>query len=298
MRIALLLLLSINFGFAADLGKPPEPGTLAFHLSTNLAARAKGRTASYTDKCELENWRYAIFNSTNLHNLTNATWSTNFWLAGVKGLSATSIGCKDGMGGQGLITMVSPRHYLFATHMHPEGFTVAFLATNNQIFWRRTLERVDIAIDTSVGILDSDLPPSVGFLPILAPDFLDYIPILSTNFLQGLGMNQDMFVFSQPIQLSAQPIFLWSHMAAAPLGPGTNWNIAIRGGDSSNPEMLLIENQLVLVSHNYAANAGPNYPSQITAINRQMHNLSTHNHLTTDYQLTTYSLTNWPKVGL
>jgi len=23
------------------------------------------------------------------------------------------------MGGQGLVTMVSPRHFLFATHMHP-----------------------------------------------------------------------------------------------------------------------------------------------------------------------------------
>jgi len=41
---------------------------------------------------------------------------------------------------------------------------------------------------------------------------------------------------------------------------------------------------------------GPNYASQIPAINQAMHLLSTNNHVHTDYQLTEFSLTNWPVI--
>lgn len=248
----------------------------------------------------LSGWRYGNYTGADLALLTNATWSKTFWLAGVRGLSATCIGYSNGMGGQGLMTMVSPRHYLCATHMHPEGMLAAFLDTNNVIYWRSTLERVDLGSDTSVGILNADLPPSVGYLPVLPPDYHRYLPANGSTFVQGIGMNQNWRVFSQPMAFAVPNypgLVLWSSSGAAASGLGTNWNVTIRAGDSSDPDMLLIGSQLVLVTHTFFAQGGPNYAMQFDDINRQMHNLSTGHHLDTDYQLTPFSLTNWPAIN-
>ncbi len=78
-----------------------------------------------------------------------------------------------------------------------------------------------------------------------------------------------------------------------PFGVGSNWNIPLIGGDSSLPERLLINNQLVLISHNTLPSGGPNYSFQFDAINLKMHYLSTNHSVGTDYQLTPISLTNW-----
>jgi len=270
--------------------------TLAYHLATNAVGYARGYSGSHDDMQMLSRWSYGDYTRTNLGLLTNAVWSSNFWLHGVGGLSATTIGYSNGIGGQGLFTMVSPRHYLFATHMHPEGYLAAFLDTNNVLYWRRTLQRADVANDTSVGILNADLPHSVGFLPVAPANLSRCLPADGSSIVQGLGMNQSMFLFSQPM-LFGNPAFVqWHPWSAVPSGLGTNWNVGIRGGDSSDPDMLLIGNQLVLISHHYGVTVGPNYSSQITAINQSMHYLSTNNQAGTDYQLTVFPLTNWPVI--
>jgi hypothetical protein len=270
--------------------------TLSYHLATNAAGHAKGFSGTYDDMLELSHWGYAVYSDTNLFHLTNAVWSTNFWLHGVKGLSATAIGFSNGMGGQGLITMVSPRHYLFSSHMHPEGYLTAFLDTNNVICWRRTLERVEVTDDIAVGILNADLPASVGYIPVAPANILNYLPTGDSDVVQGIGMNQDMRIFGQPMFFRNGPYIGWNNLNVASYGLGTNWNVKIRSGDSSGPERLLIGDQLVLVTHTLAINAGPNYAGHIPAINEKMHYLSTHNHLRSDYQLTEFSLKKWPAV--
>ena len=236
--------------------------------------------------------------------ITNAVWSTNFWLQGVKGLSATCLALSNSLGGQGCVTMISPRHCLYANHMHlpPGHFTAVFLDTNNVIYWRTNMQNVFITDDISVGILDSDLPQSVGFLPVLPTNFTNYLPSNSSSYVQGIGMNQDKCMFSQPMTLG-NPEVVWSSGNTAPFGLQTNWNVHLRGGDSSNPEVLLVGNQFVLVSHNHTeetntwTGSGPNYVFQFNAINQNMHYLSTNNNVGTDYQLTTFSLTNWPLIN-
>jgi hypothetical protein len=269
----------------------PPPGTLAYHLATNADARATGRLAGYADKVEL-----VAPDSTRLANYADAEWSIKFWLAGVQGLSATPIGFSNVLGGQGLPTMVSPRHYLCATHMHPEGYLIAFLDTNNVVHWRKTLQRVDAGDDISVGILNRDLPPAVGFLPVLPENYTNYLPTTGATVVQGIGMNQDMYLFSQPFTFTKGNFLSWDSRQNVPLGLATNWNVTLRGGDSSNPETLLIGHQLVLVSHNYFASGGPNYARHIAVINQAMHELSTNNRVASDYQLTDFCLTNWPTV--
>jgi hypothetical protein len=134
-------------------------------------------------------------------------------------------------------------------------------------------------------------------LPVLPPDFARYLPTNRTDFVQGIGMNQNWRVFSQPMTFMLPGMVAWSSRGAAPFGLGTNWNVTIRAGDSSDPDMLLIGNQLVLAAHTYAVQLGPNYALMSADINRQMHYLSTNNHAGTDYQLTTFPLTNWPVVN-
>lgn len=274
-----------------------EPGTLAHHLATNAVGRTNGFTPA--NMVQLSGWTWEYYYPSNLHFLTNATWSTNFWLQGVKGLSATAIGFlrpPDGPGGQGLVTMVSPRHCLFAEHMHDvtNRFVAAFLDTNNVIHWRTNVETVFIGNDLSVGILNEDLPASVDFLPVVPTNLLTYLPRNSASVVQGIGMNQHMRLFSQPLTFGFPPNVNWNPNLNVPFGLPASWSIGLGGGDSSGPERLLIGNQLVLASHNDFPTAGPNYAEYIGAINQQMHYLSTNNTPGTSYQLTIHSMTNWP----
>jgi hypothetical protein len=280
------------------------PGTFAYHLSTNAVARTNGISNIAIGLGEVSGF-FSV--GTNLALVSNIAWSPDFWLKGVTGLSATCIGFSNQMAGcamfngQGLATMVSPRHYLCATHMHPEGWgMIAFLDTNNVVFWRRTLQRVNLtntpARDTSIGILDADLPSSVGFLPMLPTNYSSYLSTDATTVVQGIGMNQQLQLFSQPLTFWPAVVG-WDHTRTTPFGLTLDWNRALTGGDSSNPDMVLADNQLVLVSHNHFFGGGPNYASQIPAINEQMHYLSTNNAAGSDYQLTCQSLGKWPKLG-
>ena len=199
--------------------------------------------------------------------------------------------------------MVSPRHSLRARHTGIPSGVIAFLDTNNVIYLRTFIQQVDVGtnaadiinLDTSVGILNADLPASVGFLAVIPTNFSNYLPTNSTSCVQGIGMNQDPTLFSQPMTLG-NPYVNWNSLNSAPLGLTKNWNATIRGGDSSDPEMFLIGNQLILVSHNYTVPNGPNYAYLTDAINQKMHYLSTNNAVGTDYQLTPFSMTNWPTI--
>ena len=269
-------------------------GTLAHHLATNALARAGNLPGTFADEVEFH--APYVTNELQFARFTNAVWADTFWLKGVAGLPATPIGFTNLQGGQGLPTMISPRHYVCATHMHPEGYTFVFLDTNNAVYFRKSLQRLDVTNDTSVGILDQDLPPSVGFLPVLPENFTNYLPTTLNSIIQGIGMDQGFYLFSEPMNFGQPPMVAWSSAVAVPGGLGTNWNVAIHAGDSSCPAMLLIGHQLVLVSHNYFVNGGPNYALQIPAINRTMHELSQKNRAGSEYQLTEFSLTNWPRV--
>ncbi|PWU08280.1 MAG: hypothetical protein C5B50_29820 [Verrucomicrobia bacterium] len=278
-------------------GSYTAPGTLAYHLSTNAVGHAVGYSAVYSNMLELANWAPATYSGTNLALLTHAVWSSHCWLHGVRGLSATCIGYSNGYSGQFLVTMISPRHYLRAQHTGTPRSPIAFLATNNVLYWRKVVDQIQVGVsDTAVGMLDTDLPASVGYLPILPANYTNYLPTTGSSYVQAIGLHQDLSLFSQPMRFWDPNSVVWDRLIAPPFGLTTNWNIALYSGDSSNPDMLLIGNQLVLVTHHAAADGGPNYAPQISAINQRMHYLSTNNHVRTDYRLTTFPLGNWPVI--
>jgi len=272
--------------------------TLAYHLATNAVGHAAGYTNIPGAMLVVSGYTYPP---------TNTLWSTNCWLHGVQGLSATCIGFSNAFNGQGLVTMVSPRHFLFAAHTFPGlgGASLAFLDTNNVVYWRALAARTNLDIwhnpatnDTAIGILNADLPPSVGYVPVLSPDFATYLSTDSSIYIQGIGMNQEMRVFSQPMNLSTPYAVGWDPAQVIPFGLGTNWSRTIIKGDSSNPERFLINNQLVLISGNATSGGGPNYASEVNGINERMSWLSAAQggSNSPDYQLTLYPLTNWPAI--
>ena len=135
------------------------------------------------------------------------------------------------------------------------------------------------------------------YLPLLPASCSSYLPTNSCVFFQGVGMNQDMRVFSQPMQLALPDGIVWSSGGIIPFGLGTDWSFTLRPGDSSNPARLLVGDKLILVAHNEGVPGGPNYAYWIAGINQAMHYLSTNNNVGTDYQLTLFSLTDWPALA-
>jgi hypothetical protein len=127
----------------------------------------------------------------------------------------------------------------------------------------------------------------------LPGDYTNTLPMDGATLVQGIGMNQEERYFGEPICLgvgTGGAFVNWNSGRSVPFGVSTNWNVTVRAGDSSNPALLLMGNQLVLVSHNYAVGGGPNYARAIPAINAAMHYLSTNNAAGSDYQLTVFPL--------
>src|SRR5207302_1649021 len=138
----------------------------------------------------------------------------------------TSIGCSNGTAAQFLISMVSPRHFLYATHVGRGGRLYAFLDTNNVIYWRAPVQSVQVGTsDTSVGILDADLPTSVGFLPVLPTNYSRWLPTNGSSYVQGVGMSQDNKIFPQPLAFGCSGWVAWNRSVTVPFGLGTNWNV-------------------------------------------------------------------------
>jgi hypothetical protein len=281
--------------------------TLAYHMATNAVGHAVGHTFDWDGTQEA------------FHN--PPVWNAGCWLHGVDGLGATSIGYSNYnetlVFGTPLVTMVSPRHCLFSAHEHPEGnqYTafIAFLKPNNEVYLGKIVGRVNLGKDqdpsltndTAVGILEEPVPSEVGYVPVLDPNYSTYLPTDSSSHVQGIGMRSDpdaiLRVFSQPISLHIPSTVWWDYTKAiTPLGfgLGTDWSLPTVSQDSSCPQRLLINNQLVLVSAAWLGDGeglGPNYATEIVAIQGAMNDLTRTNG-GNYYTLQTYSLTGWPNI--
>ncbi len=281
--------------------------TLAYHLATNAVGHTTRFTNSLAAMAFLSKGSGSQFYQ--FAPRYRGVWASSCWLYGVRGMSATCLGyvCTNHVGYQFMVTMVSPRHYLAANHVTWAPFfqgtdSAVFADTNNVLYYRKSLQVTNLGNEVALGILDADLPPSVGYLPLLPPNYTNWLD--TTSWIQGIGVNQDYLVFGEALSLPATGLVLFYGAKTVPFGLGTNWTLCadpvarglLRRGDSSDPAMLLIGNQLVLVSSALDPWTGPDYALASSRINQQMHYLSTNKHARTDYQLSFIALTNWPKL--
>ena len=285
---------------------PPDPTTtLAYHLATNAVGHTAGFTNPLAAMAFLAKGPGSHFYQ--FSTRYQAIWATNCWLHGVRGLSATCLGyvCTNNAGYEYMVTMVSPRHYLAASHVTWAPFfkgldPAVFADTNNVVYYRKSLQVTNLGNDIALGILDSDLPPSVGYLPLLPANYTNWL--VTAADVQGIGVNQDYLVFGEAVSLTGRGMVSFSGTRSVPFGLGTNWTSCadplargfLRQGDSSDPVRLLIGNQLVLVGLALTPSAGPDCALVSDRIDQQMHYLSTNHHVGTDYQLSFIALTNWP----
>lgn len=289
---------------------PDVTTTLGYHLATNAVGRTAGFTNALAAMAYLRNGPPAGFYQ--YATSYRAAWSPKCWLAGVRGLSATALGYAltnvQTDDGAAMFTMVSPRHYLAASHMTWSRFfhghdAAVFLDTNNVVYYRKSLQLTNLGNEIAVGILDADLPASVGFLPLLPGNYTNWLAAGAP--VEGIGVNQDCLLFGEALRFGGVGGIWYAGDIPVPFGLGTNWtscadpaaNCHLRRGDSSDPVRLLIGNELVLVSAATTGSSGTDYALASAQINQQMHYLSTNNGLATDYQLSFVGLTNWPALG-
>lgn len=119
------------------------------------------------------------------------------------------------------------------------------------------------------------LPTTLNFLKVLPSNYQTYCPDHLLNFFPVIGTNQFRQVF---VQDSSQP----SNGSTSSFGggmfthfPSTSvdrvnrvpWTLNVVNGDSSNPIMVVINDQPVLICCNFSANTGPTVSDNIAAIN-------------------------------
>jgi hypothetical protein len=169
-------------------------------------------------------------------------WNTNNLMWGRKGMTAISQVC-EGMGafGQGALTILTRRHAYLRGHsmgvsgLHPEkvGKRVWYCTRDNQVIERKVQLLLVRARepgspgDYSIVLFDADLPAAIE--PMRVVD-------------QGKAQRKYLdYRFDDP---SHKPLFMALQGGFVSAGvPG--WTVSIGGGDSGNPIMLPLPDELV-----------------------------------------------------
>jgi len=278
----------------------PLGQVFGYVLGTSAVARAE---ASMGTSAKVERGARIMFNVGAFYRW--AVWRTNFWLWGVKGIAASSVGCQSDYQAIYAANMISPRHCLFVDHVRwrydNTNLLIRFIGTDNvgantNYTWARCLEYVVIKNDICVGLMDRDLPKTVGYYPVLPKDFVAYTGAGRRVAWQGIGYSQDRMSFSESVFMSTSNACCigWEPQTPPLFGLSTNWGHKwLRSGDSSNPVRLLVGDQLVLVSVASGVQSGPVISAYFDQINAAMHHLSTNHHLASDYQLTSIDMSRF-----
>ena len=277
------------------------PGQVfGYVLGTSAVARAE---ASMGTSTKVEKDARIMFNVDAFYRW--AVWRTNFWLWGVKGIAASSVGCQSDYQAIYAANMISPRHCLFVAHVRwrydNTNLPIRFIGTDNvganaNYTWARCLGSVIINNDVCVGLMDRDLPETVGYYAVLPKNFAAYTGAGRRVAWQGIGYSQDRMSFSQSVFMTTSNVccIQWEPQTPPLHGLSTNWGHKwLRSGDSSNPVRLLVGDQLVLVSMACGVQSGPVISAYFDQINAAMHHLSTNHHLASDYQLTSIDMSRF-----
>ena len=206
-------------------------------------------------------------------------------------------------------TVVSPRHVVGAAHWQvPPGASVYFVGQDGSVYSNRVKAAKSYqyhywnspanTLDVAVGILDEPLPSAIGIALVAPSNICDYV---GTGVkLPVLSLTQDRFVFVREIESAICPTYGATSpdiaYGAPVIGRRYDFYGAIRSGDSSCPNFLVINNRPVLLGCHLTAASAPSIVLTTEHIQRMMNELSDENDIDR-YQLQFLDVSNFIRIG-
>lgn len=240
----------------------PETGSLRKHIRDRMLAASQTQIASDITKA-----RFSTQDHDNQIYVPNDNcWAKAFDFSCESPWNSQDSGRRSG-------TLVSPRHFIFAAHYPLQvGDTIRFVSKLGEVVNRTVTQTANVvATDISVGCLDSDVPDYIKFAKVLPIDFTTKIP-------GGGDINPKIPVF----QLDQEEKILaggWMEDSSiASVGTPEESSLlafheTIIGGDSGNPNLVPIDNDMVLLFCFLSAQEGPSIRHNTSKINTIMTNM-------------------------
>lgn len=204
------------------------------------------------------------------------------WINGVSNISCFSPAQRSGAawntrGG----TLITTKHFIQAKHFLTailEGGTpIIFVDENNNAIRRNLISyALDPNSDVAIGLLDSNVPSNIKIAKVLPTDFSTYIRVNSNNFvnllpsLYSVVLDQEEkailklftgYYGGSSTVLTAVPSspLLANQLTTMVPDPSqfSSWSENIITGDSGNPNFIIIDNELVILSTFFSAGGGP-----------------------------------------
>lgn len=230
-------------------------GSLANNITANMAAIATGKTAA--SKLVYTTQDHA--NSVYVRNPT--CWAASLNMTAISPWNSTGGIYRAGIA-------ITPRNTFHATHyLVPTGTTLRFVAADNTVV-ERTVTDYEIitteAADLQVTVLDTDLPASITPVKLLPANAFDYLPSFRLWPLDLLALDGQEHALAMETYWDAggQEQSLYARNSTK--YPALTESII--GGDSGNPICLVINSELVVVSHWSSSYRGGLYHLHLTEI--------------------------------
>ena len=194
-----------------------------------------------------------------------------------------------------------------------EGTPLIFVDENNNAIKRNIIQYGYDTTDLAIALLDSEVPSNIKVAKVLPTNFVDYVNVspflgwenqelidingfwLKDSFLYSVCLDQEekasikLWMGSGRGSSSGTPIgiaqfyrtnVLWNNgnlpnpLATPYLSDINSWNISLGAGDSGNPALLIIDNELVVLTVWSSTTSGNFITSRYNEVNNIIENLS------------------------
>lgn len=206
----------------------------------------------------------------------------NCWINGVTNISCFSPAQLSGADWKTRAgTLITTKHIIQAKHyltsILPGGTPLIFVDENNNVIRRNLMSyALDPDTDIAIGVLDSDVPSNIKIAKVLPTNFSTYIRVNNNNFV-----NFYPYLYSVVLDQEEKAILklftgcyggistILTTITSSPLSqnqPTTMvpdpaqfyaWSEDAISGDSGNPNFIIIDNELVILSTFYTSIGGP-----------------------------------------
>lgn len=213
----------------------------------------------------------------------------NCWINGVSNISCFSPAQRSGAnwrqrGG----TLVTKKHFILGRHFQfTEGYPIIFVDENNNAI-KRTLIKYEydtVATDIAVGLLDSEVPNNIKIAKVLPSNYQDYFGYPANLLAVSLDQEEkaSLVVWDgllNYIVTAGKYQYVYIRLLdnnAIPNSPYLSYSAFSETavtGDSGNPIMVIIDNELIMIGYWHTTIGGPFITNRYDSINQIINSLS------------------------